>query len=140
MLNKEKIRPKVGLGVFIFDDDRKVLLMKRRGSSGAGTWCPPGGHLEMEESFLECAKKEVKEEVNLEIEDINILGITNDISSSNIHYVTIQTKAIKWKGEPKNMEPEKCSEIGWFSLNGMPSPLFLPLENAIKQDFLNNEK
>ncbi len=45
----ENKRPKVGLGVLIFKDG-KVLLGKRKGAHGEGTWCPPGGHLEFGET------------------------------------------------------------------------------------------
>ena len=41
----EKNRPKVGLGVFVFKDN-KFLIQKRINSHGHNTWCLPGGHLE----------------------------------------------------------------------------------------------
>lgn len=124
----------MGLGIFISNSKNQILLMKRRGSHGAGTWCPPGGHLELRESFLECARKEAKEEVDLNIRQITVLGITNGISfKEDKHYITIHTKATEWEGKPKIMEPNKCSEIGWFSLKELPSPLFLPIANAFKE-------
>jgi len=42
--------PRVGLGVLIIKDG-KVLLGRRKGAHGEGTWAPPGGHLECGESF-----------------------------------------------------------------------------------------
>jgi 8-oxo-dGTP diphosphatase len=31
------------------------------------------------------------------------------------------------------MEPEKCEEWGWFSMDNLPNPLFLPLQNFMKE-------
>ena len=59
-------KPKVGLGVCIVKDN-KVLLGKRKGSHGAGTWSFPGGHLEFQETWEKCAKREVLEETGLKI-------------------------------------------------------------------------
>ena len=46
--------PKVGTAIIITRDN-KILLMKRRGPHGAGTWSPPGGHLDFGESPEQCA-------------------------------------------------------------------------------------
>ena len=50
-------RPKVGVGVIVVKEG-KVLLQRRRGAHGEGTWGFPGGHLEFKESWEECAKRE----------------------------------------------------------------------------------
>lgn len=65
-MNMEKARPKIGIGVYMMDGKGNLLMTLRTSAHARGTWCPPGGHLEMGESFLECCKKEVKEEVGLE--------------------------------------------------------------------------
>ncbi len=65
----EKPIAKVGVGVLI-NKDGKILLIKRRGSHGEGTWAPPGGHIDFGERVIDCAEREVKEETGLEIKNL----------------------------------------------------------------------
>lgn len=130
--NMEKIRPKVGIGVYIMDGKGNVLMTLRTSAHEPGTWCPPGGHLEMSESFLDCCKKEVKEEVGLDVENVEMLGVVNNIFSSEKHYVNIDFLARGVTGIPIIGEPEKIAKIGWYSLDNLPQPLMLPTINLFK--------
>jgi 8-oxo-dGTP diphosphatase len=128
----EKIRPKVGMGIYIMDGNGNLLMTLRTSAHEPGTWCPPGGHLEMGESFLECAKKEVQEEVGLELKDIEMLGAVNNIFSPEKHYVNVDFVAKGVSGMPRIGEPEKIGEIGWYPLDHLPQPLMLPIVNLFK--------
>lgn len=46
----DKKIPRVGIGVFIFKNN-KFLMGCRKGAHGEGTWSIPGGHLEFGESM-----------------------------------------------------------------------------------------
>jgi len=123
--NKEK-RPKVGTGVFIMNNQSHVLFLLRKGSHGAGTWCLPGGYLEYGESFLENAQRETKEETDVDVSSVEIVGVTNDLfSEEQKHYVTVFMKSLAWIGTPKIMEPSKCTKMEWFGLGHLPDPLFV---------------
>lgn len=114
-------------------DGRGNLLMTLRTSvHEPGTWCPPGGHLEMGESFFNCCKREVKEEVGLDIQDLEFLGVVNNIFSSEKHYVNIDFVAKGVSGEPIIGEPEKIGKIGWYPLDNLPQPLMFPTTNLFK--------
>ena len=128
----EKIRPKVGIGVYIADGRGNLLMTLRKSEHAKGTWCLPGGHLEMGESFLECCKREVKEEVGLDVEDIELLGVVNNIFTTEQHYVNIDFVAKGVSGDPVNGEPEKIGELGWYSIDNLPQPLMLSTINLFK--------
>lgn len=99
-----------------------------------GCWQLPGGHLEKNESWEQCAIRETLEETNLKVTKTKFLHVTNDIfENEDKHYITIFLKAIEWEGIPKVMEPNKVESWEWIEWNkGLPSPLFLPLNNLIK--------
>jgi 8-oxo-dGTP diphosphatase len=131
---------KVGIGVFVFRDG-KFLMQHRHGAHGAGTWAPPGGHLEFGESFEEVARREVREETSLEIKNIRFGAVTNDyFTKENKHYVTVWMLS-DWKsGETRIMEPEKCLEQRWCTFSDVPSPLFLSWKRLMESEFIDKIK
>jgi 8-oxo-dGTP diphosphatase len=142
-LTKPAVR--VGVAVILRRGDR-VLMGLRKGSHGAGTWSFPGGHLEPGETVFECASRELREETGIDVEPRRFRKstYTNDVfQAEGKHYVTVYVEGWRppWPGdpaldptpEPKILEPEKCAEWRWQG--SPPSPLFLPIENLLKDGF-----
>ena len=109
-----------------------VLLGKRRGSAGAGTWATPGGHLEFGESWAQCARREVLEETGLTLTDVRLGTVLNVVDEpTGYHYVTIFMVATTdpADAEPVNTEPEKCEGWHWCDWSAdLPAPLFKTLK------------
>ena len=103
--------------------DGKVLLGKRKGSHGQGEYSWPGGHLEFGESVVECAKREVREEANINIKNVRFLRFLN-FKAHGKHYADIGMIADWESGEPKVLEPEKCENWDWYDQDNLPQPLF----------------
>lgn len=133
----EPNRPKIGVGVLINNAENQFLLIKRKNIHGQGTWAPPGGHLELGEAIIECAHREAMEETNVVIKDAKILTLTEDMFSSEKHYITIWVSASYDSGELVNKEPEKCEDLGWYSVDQLPQPFFLSFANLLKNYQLN---
>lgn len=129
----EKYKPIASVGVAVLIGKQgKVLLIKRRSSHGAGSWAPPGGHIDYGESVLECASREVKEETGLEIKNLKVLGFTEDIfEKEKKHYITIWVKA-DWASGEIRQDHEEFSEIGWFDRNKLPKPRVLFLRHYLE--------
>jgi len=49
----------------------------------------------------------------------------------DLHYITIFVKCDTETYNAKIMEPEKCTDIGWFYWCDLPQPLFLPIKNYL---------
>ena len=135
-MDKNFQNPRVGVGVLIFNENNQILLGQRQGSHGHLSWQPPGGHLEFNESFENCVRREAKEEVDIAIENIAFIGMTNDyFTDSGKHYISIFMKATLAPNQHvKNCEPHKAKNWRWFTLDQLPSPLFLPLDKLINRD------
>jgi len=115
--------PKAGVGVMVLKDG-KYLLGKRKNAHGAGEYASPGGHLEYMESFADCARREVREECGIEIDNIRFLYIANLTKYPPKHYMHL-TLVADWKsGDPKVLEPDKLVSWGWYDLDDLPRPLF----------------
>lgn len=149
-------RPRIGVGVFILNPKNEFVFGKRKGSHGTGTWALPGGHLELYESFEECARREVLEETGLEIEGIKLLTSTNSPRIDGYkHYVTIfmVAKLTVPTAQPQLLEPEKCEGWRWINwetvvkwceerqtepmengeTNAVREDLFLPVIDLVQQ-------
>ena len=116
-------------------------MQQRHGAHGAGSWSVPGGHLEFGESFEDTARREVKEETDLEITNIRFGAVTNDnFVDEGKHYVTVWMLS-DWKsGTEFITEPDKCLGQEWHTFNDLPSPLFLPWNQLLGSEFIEKIK
>jgi 8-oxo-dGTP diphosphatase len=127
---------KIGVASIIIRNDKKVLLGRRIGSHGAGTWAPPGGHLEFKEDPASCAIRETKEEAGVKIMNVSPGPWTNDIfEAENKHYITLFIISKYQSGEARVLEPKKCEEWSWFNWTDFPEPLFKPLQSLIESGY-----
>ena len=93
--------------VVLFDGD-KVLL----GKKPSGYWLP-GGHAHQDESSLDAAIREFKEETNLDLNDLKL--IYSKITEDKI----VDVYACK-KFEGKAKADDDLEEVHWFSVNELP--------------------
>jgi 8-oxo-dGTP diphosphatase len=125
----------VGVGAFIFNDKGNFLMMKRgpKAKNEVGAWMLPGGAVEFGETQKNAIIREVREELGVEIEIEKQLPCWDHIlPNEKQHWVTNVFSARIIHGEPKILEPEKCEELKWFSLNALPSPIAKASEGAIR--------
>ena len=129
---------KVGIGVMILDDNKVLLGHRSKDKKDTGgifeidCWTLPGGKQEYFETFFECAKREVKEETNLEIGELKLFGAADDIQPDR-HYIPLHIIAKKHSGELKVMEPTKEDRWEWFDLDKLPQNLYSPSKKFIEE-------
>jgi len=75
---------------------------------------PPGGKKENNESFEECIKREVEEELGIRIKVNDLFQVCKTTSPEGEFEVHMFLSEIL-QGEPKIMEPNKISKFGWYS-------------------------
>lgn len=117
----------VSVGAFIINNKGEILLTKRskKTRNEQGKWEAPGGAVKFNETREKAIKREIKEELGIDIKIIKVLQVTDDILLNyKQHWLaTTYIAKIEKKQIPKILEPEKCDNIGWFSLNNLPKPI-----------------
>lgn len=122
-------------------DGERILVLRRSGAHGAGTWGLPGGHQEFGESPEITAVRETLEETGLVVRPTARLGFTDDpMPDIGRHYVTLFIRCTWVEGEPQLREPEKATAIAWLTpdeLRACRSDLFDPLGRCLDAGLLD---
>lgn len=111
--------------------------MIRRANTGYmdGYWALVAGHVERDESVYAAAVREAREEVGVTLsrEDLTPLCCMHR-TGGNGDWIDERADfffaARHWTGDPELLEPDKASDIGWFSLDALPDPV-VPHEAAV---------
>ena len=111
------------LAVHVFFIQHGNVLLLRRFKTGYedGNYSVPAGHLEGDETVVQAAIREAREEVGVDLraDDVAVVGTMH--RKSGDERVDFFVAASAWTGEPSNCEPEKCDELGWFPRDALPS-------------------
>lgn len=118
----------VGVGALIVDDAGRLFLAQRgpKAKNERGLWEFPGGGVEFGESLRDALSREIREEYGVTIAVGELLTVTDHIlPDEGQHWVSPSYICHIISGTPTILEPEKCSAIGWFTLDAMPDALSL---------------
>jgi len=107
----------VTAGAIVFNDSGQVLLLKHRFRAGSGRGLP-GGFLEAGEQPLDALRRELREEIGMEIKDVEVFAARSFRKPQQVE-VLFRCRA-NGSPQPRNMEVELAQ---WFSLNSLPEGL-----------------
>ena len=80
--------------------------------------------MEYGETLVDAITREIHEEYGMVIEVTALLGVDDHIlPDEGQHWVSPTYLARHVSGQPRILEPEKCSAIGWFRMDALPAPL-----------------
>jgi len=113
--------------------DDKVLLIKRNIQPFKNYWALIGGAKEDNETFEDCAKRELKEEVGLKVEDLQYLTeitVNNELGLqlSKVYMCVLQNGEVQ-------IDPHEVSEAQWFALKELP-PKIVPFHRELIRQWL----
>ncbi|ONI77447.1 DNA mismatch repair protein MutT [Kribbella sp. ALI-6-A] len=108
--------------------DEVLMLLRANTGYMDGYWAVPAGHVERGESVLAAARREVLEEVGVDIDPADLLPLTamhrtggnGDPIDERVDFFFTATR---WTGEPTSMEPGKADALGWYRLDQLPDPV-----------------
>jgi len=104
-------------GAVVFNDAGEVLLLKHRFRSGSG-WGIPGGFLENGEQPEEALRRELHEEIGLELRQVEIFTARTFRRPRQIE-ILFRCRA-SGAVEPRTVEVERAE---WFSTHTLPAGL-----------------
>ena len=107
----------VTAGAVIFNDQKQVLLLKHRFRAGSG-WGIPGGFLELGEQPDEALRRELREEIGLELEDVEVFAARSFKKPKQVE-VLFRARA-NANVKSLTMEVEVAE---WFALDSLPEGL-----------------
>lgn len=119
-----------GAGVLLLDAHNRLLLQQR---TDTGDWSTPGGALELGETLEQAAKRELKEETGLEIEQLAFFAV---LSGPEYRYVYPNGDEVynlsalfvgRYQGQPLNPNPAETKALGFFDLNQPLPPIMGPV-------------
>jgi len=103
---------RVAAGAFIVKDGKLLMTKANRGLT-KGYWNIPGGFVDFGESFEEAVKREVKEEIGLEVKVKKLIGLYSDIEKYHMLVASYICEVVGGKLRPS---PTEVEEVKWFPL------------------------
>lgn len=106
--------PHKRIGVAVICNDGGEILIDRRRAEGlmGGLWEFPGGKIEAEETVAACIRREILEEIGIDIEVSQHL-ITIEHTYTHFRVTLIAHYCRYLRGKP---QPIECEEIRWVTL------------------------
>lgn len=120
--------------VFLIKDEKIFLIRRANTGYFDGSYEAPAGHIDGGEPVRRAAAREALEEVGVVInpEDLRVVHVMhrNGQKAERIEFFLV---ADVWNGEPKNCEPDKADDSGWFSIKELPENMVPKCKHAIEQ-------
>jgi 8-oxo-dGTP diphosphatase len=123
------------VAVHIFFIREGQVLLSRRYHTGYedGNYSVPAGHLEAGEPVTACARREVREEIGVQLEAKNLRAAHVMHRKSDQERIDFFFVVEDWSGDPVNCEPDKCDEVAWYPLDALPANTIPYVRHALAQ-------
>ena len=127
------------VNIFLIKDNKILLIRRANTGFFDGSYEAPAGHIDGGEPVRKAAVREAFEEVGVTIdpENLRVVHVMHRYGekAERIEFFLV---AEKWEGEPQNKEPDKCDDIGWFSLDDLPTNMVPKSKYALEQYLAGN--
>jgi len=119
------------VAVIARDNEGKILLIKRNIEPRRGEWALPSGFMELEESPIEAALRELAEETGLKGRSKKLIGVYPNNSEIHGYLVTIIYEVEIVGG--KLCAGDDAEEAEFFAVNQLPPLAFQSHRGALRE-------
>jgi ADP-ribose pyrophosphatase YjhB (NUDIX family) len=113
------VKPKTaGVSVIGIDEARRVFLVRH--SYGSGRWSLPGGGLGYNEDPHACAHREIREELDCALDELELATQFEEVLHGAPHRAYVFTARFTTVPRPDGRE---VIDSGWFALDALPPDL-----------------
>jgi ADP-ribose pyrophosphatase YjhB (NUDIX family) len=123
--------PSPTASAILVDDEGRVLLTRRAGDPGEGLWDLPGGFLEEREDALATLRRELREELGVEVEPGGLVGSFPDRYGEDGPW----TINFYWEARIVSGEPtpaDDVADLAWFARDALPSRDEFAFRNTVE--------
>ena len=125
-----------GVVLFVFNDKSQVLMQLR---TDYNSWGFPGGSMELGESFEDVAIRELKEETNLEEDELKMIKVLSgkdtyrEYPNGDKLYDITAIFVIKKYHNDLKINDDESKKLDWFDINNLPSNMAEFMKNYIEK-------
>ncbi|TQV81431.1 NUDIX domain-containing protein [Aliikangiella coralliicola] len=101
-------------------EGRVLLCLRKNTKHYPDYWALPVGHVEPGENDIDALRRELFEEVGIQVLDGEFLTTLYD-NEQNVQHAVF--RVTDWRGEVSNREPHLCAQVRWVKLHQLPQPL-----------------
>jgi len=109
----------VTVGVVVVDDSGRVMLLNHEFRAGSG-WGIPGGFIEAGEQPLEALRREMREEIGVELDAVELFGVR---TLKRPQQVEIHFRCRLRESEKATPQSMEINSVGWFDPDALPPEL-----------------
>ena len=133
MSEKEKFKPYAAAYLVLIKDGQILLLRRFNTGYQDGNYSLVAGHLNGGETTKQCIIREASEEAGIKVslEDLEVIHVVHRLTPTR-EYFDIYLRAEKWTGEITNMEADKCDELKWHDMDGLPNNMLPEVKLALE--------
>jgi ADP-ribose pyrophosphatase YjhB (NUDIX family) len=125
--------PRVGVGAIVLHGGR-VLLVRRGQPPALGLWSVPGGLVDLGETTVQAARREVEEECGLKVRIVELAGVLDRVTRDGdgrvrYHWVLVDYLAVP-ESDDVITAGSDAAEVRWVTIDDVEQ---LPITEGLLQ-------
>ena len=112
--------PRVGVGAVVLHEGR-VLLVRRGRAPALGLWSVPGGLVELGETTVDAARREVEEETGLDVRIAGLVGVLDRVTRDADGRVRYHWVLVDYLAYPQSNDTitagSDAAEVRWVTID-----------------------